>query len=128
MVPLQPVASDVLRLDLREKVRLIMQTAIPPRSVPAPLRSRFEVCVSGHLRPVKDRFRAADASRLLPAESRIQVTQVGAAMSPQMEARARKEMDENHRYRWLGERAPWEASRLMARSKLLLVTSLLEGG
>ncbi len=93
IVTLQPLASDELRLDLREKVRPIIH-----------------------------------ASRLLPAESRIQVTQVGAAMSPQMESRARKEMAENPRYKWLGDREPWEARMLQARSKLVLVTSLLEGG
>jgi glycosyltransferase involved in cell wall biosynthesis len=128
IVTLQPLAGQELRSGLRAKVRPIVQSATAPRTIPLPLRNRFEVCVSGHLRPVKDPFRAAEAARLLPPESRIQVTQVGASMSADMEKRARKEMAENPRFKWSGQREPWEARRLLARSKLLLVTSLLEGG
>ena len=38
----------------------------------------------GHLRPVKDPFRAAFAARLLPDASRIRVTHIGAALTAGM--------------------------------------------
>ena len=58
------------------------------------------VAVIGHLRDVKDPLRAAEAARLLPAESRIRIEQVGRAYTPQWAARARAEMAANPRYRW----------------------------
>ncbi|HIA67442.1 TPA: hypothetical protein EYN98_15570 [Candidatus Poribacteria bacterium] len=42
----------------------------------------------GHLRPVKDPFRVANAVRLLPASSQIKVLHAGAALSPDMESEA----------------------------------------
>jgi glycosyltransferase involved in cell wall biosynthesis len=84
--------------------------------------------VLGHLRPVKDPLRAAIAARLLPASSRIRIVQVGAALSPEMEAAARAEEAENPRYHWLGELPRWKALRVLSRSRLLALTSLLEGG
>jgi glycosyltransferase involved in cell wall biosynthesis len=37
-------------------------------------------------------------------------------------------MDENPRYRWLGERPQWQVRRLMARCRAMVLPSLLEGG
>jgi glycosyltransferase involved in cell wall biosynthesis len=88
----------------------------------------FTVCVIGHLRPVKDPFRAALAARQLPPSSRIRVLHVGGAMSEGMAARARAEMNVNHRYLWLGEQPRWRTLRIMARSHLCVLSSRLEGG
>jgi glycosyltransferase involved in cell wall biosynthesis len=84
--------------------------------------------VIGHLRPVKDPFRAALAARLLPSSSRIRVIQVGGAMSDGMAARARAEMAKNPRYRWMGEQPRWRTRRILARSWLSVLSSRLEGG
>jgi len=40
------------------------------------------VSVIGHLRDVKDPLRAAEASHLLPASSRVCIEQVGRAYTP----------------------------------------------
>ena len=88
----------------------------------------FEVCVLGHLRPVKDPLRTAWAARLLPASSRVRVLQVGGALSEDMAEQARAEEAANPRYRWLGERPRGQALRLLARCRLLSLTSELEGG
>ncbi len=88
----------------------------------------FEVCVLGHLREVKDPFRAAAAVRLLPRASRVEVAQVGGALSDEMEAQARAEAASNPRYRWLGEHPRWKAVRVLARCRLLVLTSVMEGG
>ena len=88
----------------------------------------FEVCVLGHLREVKDPFRAAEAARLLPPESQIEVVQVGGALEKGSAARAKAEMAANSRYRWLGEYPRWRAVRILARSSLLVLSSIMEGG
>src|SRR5262249_30447876 len=88
----------------------------------------FEVCVLAHLRAVKDPFRAARAARLLPAASRIRIVHLGAGLSPEMEQQAKQEMKENPRYRWLGDVPRARALRILARSRLLVQTSISEGG
>lgn len=127
LVVLQPDARTVLPPEAWPKVRVIYQSAEPP---PPQQRSRtaFEVCVLGHLRPVKDPFRAAEAAHLLPPESRIRIIQAGAALDPEMETRARAETASNPRYRWLGELPRWKARRLLARCRLLVLSSRMEGG
>jgi putative glycosyltransferase (TIGR04348 family) len=128
LVVLQPLGVEELPERLRPKARVIYQ------SVPTPaFRARrragvFEVCVLGHLRPVKDPFRTARAARLLPPSSRIRVLHLGAALSADMARRARAEQAANPRYRWLGERPRWQALRTLARCRLLALTSELEGG
>jgi putative glycosyltransferase (TIGR04348 family) len=133
LVALQPKARDELEPGLRSKLRIIYQ------SVPTPLRKsasrpaassarNFTVCVIGHLRPVKDPFRAALAARRLPSSSRIRVLHVGAAMSEDMAARARVEMHVNPRYQWLGEQPRWRVAQILARSAVCVLSSRLEGG
>lgn len=128
MVILQPLARAELPEHLRDRARVIYQSVPPPRTIPPPLKQVFEVCVLGHLRPVKDPMRTALAARLLPPSSRIRVIHLGAALSDDMARAARQEQRENPRYRWLGERPRWQALRLLARSRLLVLTSQLEGG
>ena len=112
----------------REKCHVIMQSVNPLLRKPAPLKSVFEVCVIGHLRSVKDPFRAALASRLLPEDSRIRIVHLGAALSPAMRKRARAEMKKNPRYEWLGELSHTRTMQRLARSRLLVLSSKMEGG
>jgi glycosyltransferase involved in cell wall biosynthesis len=88
----------------------------------------FDVCVLGHLRPVKDPFRAAAAARLLPDTSRIRIVQIGAALSPSMRRRAEQLARHNPRYCWLGELPRRRALERLARCRLLALTSRMEGG
>lgn len=128
IVVLQPLASDALPARVREKVRVILQSAEPPPERAKPDPERFEVALLAHLRPVKDPFCAAAAARLLPPDSRVVVTHAGAALSPELEEQARREALENPRYRWLGELPREEALRVLSRSRLLVLTSHSEGG
>jgi glycosyltransferase involved in cell wall biosynthesis len=125
---LQPLGARELAPKLQAKARFIYQSAETPRSVTRPRLDRFEVCVLGHLREVKDPFRTALAARLLPTASRIQVLHIGAALSPTMARQALSEARENPRYRWLGDLPRWKALRILARSSLLALTSKTEGG
>lgn len=45
-----------------------------------------------------------------------------------MERRALQEMQNNRRYVWLGELPHWKARQYLARSRVLALTSKLEGG
>ena len=128
LVVLQPLGIEELPNELRSKTRVIYQSNEAPRLEKKSRRVGFQVCVLGHLRPVKDTFRTALAARLLPATSRIRVVHLGAALSSDMARQARAEAKANPRYRWLGDLPRWKALRILARSDLLVVSSLLEGG
>src|ERR1700694_956207 len=88
----------------------------------------FDVCVIGHLRTVKDPFRTAMAARLLPRSSRIRVVQVGGGLTEAMADRAPKEMRVNQRYEWLGEQSRSRVRRILAKSRLCVLSSRMEGG
>jgi putative glycosyltransferase (TIGR04348 family) len=128
IIALQPMAIAAVPARARRKVRVIVQSAEGPGRRPPRRNGIFEVCVLGHLRAVKDPFRAAAAARLLPPSSRIRIHHVGAAIEPGMSSRARAEHRRTPRYRWIGERPHAEALKILARSRLLCLTSKLEGG
>ncbi len=127
-IVLQPQGIDELPDHLRDRARVIYQSVKPPPGKFPPRKTLFEVCVLGHLRPVKDPFRTALAARRLPPSSRLRVVHAGAALSPYMEERARSETNSNPRYQWLGEIPRWQALRLLSRCRLLVLTSKMEGG
>jgi putative glycosyltransferase (TIGR04348 family) len=128
LVVLQPLGIEEVPKALRPKVRVIYQSTVAPRTDRAPRAGTFEVCVLGHLRPVKDPFRTAQAARLLPPSSRIHVLHLGAALDADIDRQARREAADNPRYRWLGDRPRWQALRILARCRLLVQSSRLEGG
>jgi putative glycosyltransferase (TIGR04348 family) len=137
MVVLQPKALEEVRPEFRDKVRVIYQSVSGKSIRAGSSRKRksatgaaqtFDVCIIGHLRPVKDPFRAAQAARLLPPSSHIRIMHIGFAMTKEMEDGARAEMRVNQRYRWLGEQPKWRAHRLLASSDLCILSSLMEGG
>ncbi|HEV2125430.1 MAG TPA: selenoneine biosynthesis selenosugar synthase SenB [Chloroflexota bacterium] len=128
LITLQPAGTNELPAHLRSKVRVIYQSSNAPKGAFPPRQDRFEVCVIGHLRAVKDPFRAAEAARLLPPESRINILHLGGIIDTEMEVRAREEMAGNPRYRWLGDVPRWKALRILSRCRLLALTSLMEGG
>jgi len=150
IVALQPKALDELPGSFKKKSRVIYQS-VKKRKDSSQQRSStregehaigdarsvkssqegsraFDVCVVGHLRPVKDPFRAALAARKLPASSRIRVVHVGAAMSTEAATWAEAEMKANPRYRWLGEQPAWRVRQILERSRLFVLSSKSEGG
>jgi len=128
LIVLQPLGIAELPEHLRERARVIYQSAKRPPGRVSRAKNLFEVCVLAHLRPVKDPLRAAMAARLLPPSSRIRVTHLGAALSEEMGERARAETASNPRYRWLGELPRRKALQILARCRLLVLSSRLEGG
>lgn len=124
---LQPLGIESLPPHVRHKARAILQSARPARPLPAP-PDAFQVCLLAHMREVKDPFLGAEAVRRLPARSRLRLVHLGAALDPGSGERARREMAGNPRYLWLGQRPHRQALGVLAGSRLLLVTSRLEGG
>ncbi len=124
---LQPLGLAALPPEVRHKARPIVQSARPVRPVPAPA-GVFQACLLAHLREVKDPFLGAAAVRLLPARSRVRLVHLGGPIDPGSDARAREEMAANPRYVWLGARPRREALGVLGGSRLLVVTSHVEGG
>nr|WP_276316508.1 selenoneine biosynthesis selenosugar synthase SenB [Halomonas flagellata] len=111
------------------RLHVVHQSARPlPPQAPRPVRRWFEVLVAGHLREEKDSLRAALAMRELPSTSRLQVVQLGGAHSPEWADAARDEMAHNGRYRWLGDLPRWRVRQWMARARLMVISSRMEGG
>jgi putative glycosyltransferase (TIGR04348 family) len=127
MIVLQEAGLDEIGPGLRQKTRVVYQSARPIRRAP-PLKTCYEVVIIGHLREEKDPFRGALAMRHLPEQSRISIRQMGGAMSREMEAEADRLSKQLPRYTWLGELPHWRVRRYLARSRLMLISSRMEGG
>jgi len=127
LVVLQELARRRVPARFRKKVRVVYQSAPPPQR-PAPATRGFDVAVIGHLREVKDPFRAAAAARRLPAASRLRVVHLGAAETPHWADLANAEMTANPRYVWRGDRPRAEVRRVLGRARALVLSSLSEGG
>lgn len=124
---LQEEALKRLTRAQRERCVVVHQSALPVAPAAKPL-NRFEVCVVGHLRDVKDPLRAAHALSRLPATSRIVLTQLGGAMESALADEAHALGKIQPRFRWLGELPHWRVRRVMARAHLMVISSLMEGG
>ncbi|MFQ5849230.1 MAG: selenoneine biosynthesis selenosugar synthase SenB [Candidatus Binatia bacterium] len=127
LIVLQVKGMDELPRYLHRKTRVIYQSAAPVNGRASDAEKVFKVCVIGHLRPEKDPFRTAMATRDLPSSSRVRVLHIGRALSSEMRERAREEAARNPRYRWLKELPHWKARRVLAQSHVLSLTSRMEG-
>jgi putative glycosyltransferase (TIGR04348 family) len=129
-VVLQPLALDQLPDDVRDRTYVIRQAAVPPPARPGPpAQPGFTVCALAHLRDIKDPLLAARAASLLPDSTQLRVLHLGAAHDADWATRARDaERASRGRWTWLGPRPRVAALRLLASSRLLLLTSKSEGG
>lgn len=127
LVVLQEKGLDKLALELHPKTRVIYQSA--PTIFQQPQTSGvFKVLVIAHLREEKDPFRAALACAHLPEQSRVRVTHLGRALSPEMENTARAMQAQNPRWQWLGGVSHNDVTAHLSRANLLVVSSRMEGG
>jgi putative glycosyltransferase (TIGR04348 family) len=127
LVVLQDEGTKELLPRLRRKARVIYQST-SPAAKSAPVKSVFEICISGHLREVKDPFRLAAAMAHLPAKSRIRAVQIGGAMNVKSAREARCWMRLEPRYDWIGELPHGAARRRLSRARLMVISSIMEGG
>jgi putative glycosyltransferase (TIGR04348 family) len=126
IVVLQKMAFAELPGHLHKKTQVIYQSAEPFK--PKPTKpDGFQVCVVGHLREEKDPLRTAFAIRRLPRESRIRLIQIGLALDERLGKKAQTEARKNRRFRWLGQLSHRKTREILARSRLVCITSKMEG-
>ena len=126
IVVLQEDARRKLREKWRRKTTIVYQSSSaslrqsPPKGV-------FRIAVVGHLRAEKDPFRAVLAFASLKDE-RLELVHVGAPLDAALGKEAKQWMKRDPRYHWLGSVPHSQALRWIARSHLLVVSSVMEGG
>ena len=128
LICLHDLIAEALPAPLREKLHVVRQSAVPLPGPRRPSKRHFDICVIGHLRDEKDPFRTALAARRLPASSKLRVTHLGTAHTPEFASQAVAEMAINPRYRWLGEVPSWRVRRELAKTRLMVISSIQEGG
>ncbi|HXZ55549.1 MAG TPA: selenoneine biosynthesis selenosugar synthase SenB [Burkholderiales bacterium] len=126
LVVLQDMGRKELAPRLRRKTRVIYQSAVS--SPGARGAAGFRVAVLGHLREEKDPFRTALALAHLEDLPDLEVVHLGEALSPAVAREARRLMRVDARYRWLGNVPHAAALRWLAGSRLLVLSSRMEGG
>jgi len=127
IVVLQPEAIDSLPKKFHPKVRVIYQS-IKSISRKAPPKRHFLASIIGHLRTEKDPFCAAQSLRLLAPDSKIQLIQLGQAMSPDFKKEAISLEKNIEGYRWLGQLSHAKTMQWLARSHVMIISSIMEGG
>lgn len=129
LIGLHDQVSQAIPERFHSILHTVHQSALPlPPSYRGPPKRRFNVCVVGHLRAEKDSLLSARAARQLPATSRIVVTQAGKAHDADWAESARGEAVTNRRYQWLGEVSQAATRALYARSHIMVISSVMEGG
>jgi len=127
LIVLQSSALDSIPPSLRYKVQVIYQSI--EIDLPDPVtKEDFLVSVIGHLREEKDPFCVARSLPLLPSDSKITVRHLGQAMNSQMGDLARNFNATLNRYQWIGEVSHADTLRMLSQSRLMVISSLMEGG
>jgi glycosyltransferase involved in cell wall biosynthesis len=101
-----------------------VQVDIPERV----LSENFQVVVIGHLREEKDPFCIARSLPLLPLNSQISVLHLGMAMNEEIERTAKGYSETLEHYQWIGEVSHADALKVLAQSRLMVISSRMEGG
>lgn len=127
LIVLQSVALDSIPLHLRHKAEVIYQS-VTVDIAPSIASSDFQVTVIGHLREEKDPFCITRSLPLIPADSTISVLHLGMAMNEQMERAARGYTENLERYQWIGEVSHADALKMLSKSRLMVISSRMEGG
>lgn len=131
LVVLQSAAIDSVPARLRHKVQVINQSVeidIDIDNRDSTTKDDFVVSIIGHLREEKDPFCVVRSLLLLPADSKITVTHLGQAMNSQMKDQATNFDATINRYQWLGEVSHTDALKMLSESRLMVISSRMEGG
>jgi putative glycosyltransferase (TIGR04348 family) len=127
IIVLQDRGVDELPAHLAARTRVIYQSSPDIARLPSPTQT-FEVLVIGHLRTEKDPFRAALATAYLPEESQTRVTHLGSALSEEMAETAEMAQRKLPRWHWLGQVPHRTVLKHLARTDLMVISSVMEGG
>lgn len=127
LIVLQSAALESIPLHLRHKAQVIYQS-VSVDIAPSIIGSDFQVMVIGHLREEKDPFCIARSLPLMPVDSKISVLHLGMAMTEQMEWTASGYNEKLERYQWIGEVSHAESLKMLSKSRLMVISSRMEGG
>lgn len=127
LIVLQSSALDSIPPSLQSKAQAIYQSVEIDLADPI-AKEDFLVSVIGHLREEKDPFCVARSLPLLPSDSKINVQHLGQAMNSQMGDLARNFNATLNRYQWIGEVSHADTLRMLSQSRLMVISSLMEGG
>lgn len=114
--------------EFARKLVVIKQSCVPPAVRRPRFKRWFQASVLAHLRDEKDPLRAAYAARLVPSASRLRVTHLGGAHTPEWQAEADREAHTNARFELRGEWPRARALTQLQRSHVLVMSSVCEGG
>jgi putative glycosyltransferase (TIGR04348 family) len=129
LIVLQSAAIDSIPTILRHKAQVIYQSVeIDIDNGDSITKDDFLVSVIGHLREEKDPFCAVRSLPLLPSDSKITVQHLGQAMNSQMKDLADNFNATIDRYQWLGEVSRADALKVLSQSRLMVISSRMEGG
>ncbi|MBP82710.1 MAG: TIGR04348 family glycosyltransferase [Verrucomicrobiales bacterium] len=128
IIALQEKAIDQVPPELQNRVVNILQSATPVLPAPEKSIDTFDVSILGHLRTVKNPMLLAEASRGLPAESRIRILQAGDILEEPYREAVEAETQTNPRFRYLGQLDRQSTAGLIASSHVMAITSINEGG
>jgi putative glycosyltransferase (TIGR04348 family) len=127
LIVLQSSALNSIPAHLQHKARVIYQSV----RVDAPNTAKgadFPVIIIGHLREEKDPFCIARCLPLLPLNSKISILHLGMAMNEHMERSAKVYSETLERYQWIGEVSHVDALKMLSQSRLMVISSRMEGG
>ena len=126
LIVLQSSALKSIPPSLQHKAQVIHQSV--EIDFPQVSQEPNLVIVIGHLREEKDPFCIARSLALMPPHSKIDVRHLGMAMNEEMERAARAYSEQLEHYHWLGEMSHIETLKLLAQSRLMVISSRMEGG
>jgi putative glycosyltransferase (TIGR04348 family) len=127
LITLQSSALDLIPASLRYKAQVIYQS-VEIDINNSLTKEDFLVSIIGHLREEKDPFCIARSLPLLPADSKITVRHLGQAMNSEMKDLAKHFNATIDRYQWIGEVSHADALRMLSESRLMVISSRMEGG
>ena len=127
LIVLQSAALESIPLHLRYKAQVIYQS-VSVDMAQSIASSDFQITVIGHLREEKDPFCIARSLPFIPADSKISVLHLGMAMNAQTERAAMGYNESLERYQWIGEVSHADALKMLSKSRLMVISSRMEGG
>lgn len=118
LIVLQPKAAE--ELPSKKRAHVVVQSSAT-RLRHRPVKSKFRICVIGHLREVKDPLLTLRALRYVARD--VEVIQLGELLEKEL-----KPSTSDRRYRWLGSVPHGRALKWLASSHAMVISSRMEGG
>lgn len=128
LVVLQSDGLNVLAPQHRAKAHVIYQSASTMQPAPHGAQRRYyDVCMIGHLRSEKDPYTFMRASTLVTS-AKVRLLHIGAALESSLGRAATATAAVTTRYQWLGNLPHGATRQRLARSHVMALCSLMEGG